>query len=192
MEYNKIFTQESIVYFCEIDKIQKTEIWKDVKGYEGLYQVSDLGRIKSLSVGKIRKGKIIKLNLPKRHYLVFNASKNGKQKLKKVHQAVAEAFLNHTPCGMELVVNHKNYIKTDNRAINLEIISNRANCHKKHLNVTSKYVGVCFVTQNQKYVAQIQIKGIRKHLGFFNREKDAHKAYQNALRQITNPQLSLF
>ena len=35
MEYNKIFTQESIVYFCEIDKIQKTEIWKDVKGYEG-------------------------------------------------------------------------------------------------------------------------------------------------------------
>ena len=62
MEYNKIFTQESIVYFCEIDKIQKTEIWKDVKGYECLYQVSDLGRIKSLPVGKIRKGKIITIN----------------------------------------------------------------------------------------------------------------------------------
>ena len=177
MEYYKILSLEDIVYFCEIEKIYKKEIWKPMKNYEGFYEVSDLGRVKSIIVNNLRKERIMKQHLPKRHYLVFKATKYGESKLKKTHQVVSEAFLNHTPCGMKLVINHKNFIKTDNRAVNLEITTNRANCHKKHLNVTSKYIGVCFVTRKQKFVAQIQINGKTKHLGFFNNEKYANDAY---------------
>lgn len=103
------------------------EIWKDVKGYEGLYQVSNLGRVCSLErqtydtvrkyIRKVRK-RILKQALPKLGYYSVQLTKNGKQKSFRVHVLVAAAFLpnpNNFP-----VINHKNAIKTDNRVENLE------------------------------------------------------------------------
>ena len=54
MDYHKNLGLEPIKYFCKIDNEIKTEQWKDVVGYEGLYQVSDLGRIKSLNYNKTK------------------------------------------------------------------------------------------------------------------------------------------
>ena len=91
------------------------EIWKPIKGYEGLYEVSNLGRVKSIRFGKER---ILKPGTDKRGYLHVVLSKNNKQKTHKVHRLVMEAFIPNTdnlPC-----VNHKDEDKTNNVDTNLE------------------------------------------------------------------------
>lgn len=90
------------------------EVWKDIKGYEGLYQVSNLGRIWS-----VRKQKYLSLRAKSTGYVeVILTAPNGKLKYERVHRLVALAFIdnpNNYP-----VVNHLNGIKDDNRAENLE------------------------------------------------------------------------
>lgn len=92
------------------------EIWKDIKGYAGLYQVSNFGRVRSLPrMGT--KGGLLKLLLSG-GYLAVNLYKNGKMKAMLVHRLVAIAFIPNPHNYSE--VNHKNEIKTDNRVENLE------------------------------------------------------------------------
>ena len=120
------------------------EVWKDIKGYEGLYQVSNLGRVKSLdrivyqknSFGNIQKniykGKILSLFEDKDGYLRVNLKKDKKMKQYGVHVLVANTFLNINKFKyMEyedlskidinrLQINHKNENKKDNCIDNLE------------------------------------------------------------------------
>jgi len=57
MDINSNLSLDNIIYLCEIDNIEKTEIWKEVPNYEGKYSVSDLGRVKSLKrIKKYRTG----------------------------------------------------------------------------------------------------------------------------------------
>lgn len=91
------------------------EIWKDIKGYEGLYQVSNWGRIKSIRFGKER---IMKLCPDRYGYLYIVLYKNNIKKAYRVHRLVAEAFIDNTdnlPC-----VNHKDENKQNNNVENLE------------------------------------------------------------------------
>lgn len=97
------------------------EVWKDVLGYEGMYQVSDLGRVRSLdrhtTNGRFLKGRLMKQRL-NQGYLKVKLCKNNKHECRSVHRLVAFAFIsnpNNYP-----VINHKNEIKTDNRVMNLE------------------------------------------------------------------------
>lgn len=70
------------------------EIWKDIKGYEGVYQVSNLGRIKSFPRrGTINSGKIIKSFLNKTGYYYVYLHKQGMRKILRLHRIVAEAFI---------------------------------------------------------------------------------------------------
>ena len=97
------------------------EKWKHIPGYEGFYQVSNLGRVRSLdriSSGKALRGKQIKIGMDPRGYCHFHASKNGTTRTIKVHQAVCWCFLRRDK--KRTNVNHKNGIKTDNRVSNLE------------------------------------------------------------------------
>lgn len=93
----------------------KKEIWKDILGYEGLYQVSNFGRVKSLKFGKER---ILKLTKDKDGYLIVNLYKNNKSKTFKVHRLVAEAFIPN-PDNLPQV-NHKDEDKSNNILSNLE------------------------------------------------------------------------
>lgn len=103
----------------------KDEIWRPVIGYEGRYEVSNLGRIKSLSRivdngysrRKIRE-RILSQNLSHSGYRFIVVTKDGKQHSLRVHRLVAMAFIKN-PHGYN-EVNHKNEIKTDNRVENLE------------------------------------------------------------------------
>lgn len=100
------------------------EIWKDIKGYEGLYQVSNFGNVKSLSNNFSRKEKILKLNNIK-GYLFVDLYKNGKVKHYKVHRLVAEHFIpnpDNKPC-----IDHINTNKTDNRVENLRWTTHKEN-----------------------------------------------------------------
>ena len=91
------------------------EEWRPVKDYEGLYEVSSLGRVKSLWLGKER---ILKLVANTNGYLRVQLYKDGKQQMKKVHRLVAEAFLEN-PLGLPQV-NHLDEVKTNNAVSNLE------------------------------------------------------------------------
>jgi hypothetical protein len=73
--------------------MEQIEQWKQLAGYEGLYQISSLGRIKSLGNGKYKKDKILTLTTNMNGYLYFSPSKNNIKKKYTVHRLVAEAFI---------------------------------------------------------------------------------------------------
>lgn len=113
------------------------EIWKPVKGFEGYYEVSNLGRVKSLSrkVEGVRYGKhyefiikerIVKLGVDNKGYFRYPFSKNGVTTTKKIHRVVAEAFLGDI---YDKEVDHINTIRTDNRVENLRIVTSKENCN---------------------------------------------------------------
>ena len=159
----------------------KEENWKDIPEYEGLYQVSDLGRVKSLKFGKER---VLKAGTNSSGYLMVVICKDKKQKTAMVHQLMAMAFLNHKPNGNTLVVDHINNVSTDNRLSNLQLISNRENTSKDKKGGSSKYVGVYWNKATKKWVAHIKINGKLKHLGYFEEEVEAHNAYQSKLNEV--------
>ena len=158
-----------------------SEIWKDIVDYEGLYQVSNLGRVKSF---KWNKDKILKGGIDLTGYYLVVLHKNRLRKTKRIHQLVSVAFLNHIPNGYELVVDHINDDKIDNRVENLQLVTQRENAYKKQGNYSSQYKGVCWHKQTKKWVAHITINGKLKHLGLFINEKDASNAYKNKLKNI--------
>ena len=104
------------------------EIWKDVKGFEGLYEVSDLGNIRSITrivsrgEGSIHiKGRSKLSTINNRGYLSLTLCKNGKYKHVVIHRLVAEAFIKNPE--QKLFTNHKDGNKLNNTAVNLEMIS---------------------------------------------------------------------
>lgn len=98
------------------------EIWCPIKGFEGLYEVSDKGRVKSIGYGKER---ILKPRRNTRGYLRVNIYKNGEQKTYLVHRLVAKTF---TPNPHNLPeVNHKDENKENNSVQNLEWCSEKYN-----------------------------------------------------------------
>jgi len=96
------------------------EIWKDIPNYEGMYQVSNLGRVKSLKFGKER---TLKPGLDGSGYCHIVLCKGGVQKDKYIHRLVLLTFVGES----ELQVNHKNGVKTDNRLENLEYCTQSEN-----------------------------------------------------------------
>lgn len=164
------------------------EIFRDIPGYEGNYQVSNLGRVKSLDrlVGsRSIKEKILKPNVSSRGYFCVNLCNEGKVKAKTVHQLVAMTFLNHTPDGYKLVVDHKDNDKLNNRLSNLQLISQRENTSKDK-NGTSKYTGVFWHKPSNKWVSQITVNGKSKRIGYFDLEEEAGMYYQDALKSLEN------
>lgn len=165
----------------------KGEIWKDIPDYEGYYQVSNYGRVKSLSRYQSRKERILKQQISPEGYLSVGLQVFKKNKRFQTHQLVAITFLNHKPCGHKRIVDHKDNISLNNRSDNLQIISNRENSSKdkKHIEKkTSKYVGVSWKTSRNKWRSVIYHNKKETHLGFFTSEEEAHKQYQKALEAI--------
>jgi hypothetical protein len=167
-----------------------SEIWKDIPNYEGYYQVSSIGNIRSVNrilkysngAVRIQKGKVMNRPMNQGYYYSF-LSKNNKTKSFRTHQLVASAFLGHVPCGLKIVVDHINNIKTDNRVENLQLITNRENIVKDTERGSSSHVGVIWCKKSKKWKASIRTPNIgRTHLGYFDDEKEASLYYQNALK----------
>lgn len=102
----------------------ENEIWKTIQDYPN-YQVSNMGRVKSLGNNKHRKEKILKSINSNTGYLFVILCKEGKVKFYNIHRLVAQAFipnLENLPC-----VDHINTIRTDNRVENLRWVTNQEN-----------------------------------------------------------------
>lgn len=157
------------------------EIFKDVPGYEGIYQVSNMGNVKSLKFGK---EKMLKPTKDTTGRLQVDFHLNKVRKNFKVHQLVAIVFLGHVPCGYKLVVDHINDNHLDNRVENLQIVTQRENACKTQGRYSSQYKGVNWRADCNKWAAKIKINNKSIHLGHFKNEYDAHLAYQNKLKEI--------
>lgn len=168
------------------------EEFRDVEGYEGLYQVSNLGRIKILQKEVLRNGKypfiskekIAKQSIDGYGYFVVTFSKDLKQKVFKVHKLVAINFLGHKPCKYEIVVDHINNNKSDNRLENLQLISQRENVNKDRGKESSKYIGVSWDKGVKKWRSQIYFNNKHFKIGWFSTEIEASNAYQNKLKEL--------
>lgn len=110
----------------------RNEVWRDIDGYAGLYQVSSLGRVRSLprlKVGRMGSkyyygGKMLTPSMGDK-YLVVLLYDRGRRIMRHVHRLVAETFIPNDD--HSLVVNHINEIKTDNRVCNLEWVTQKEN-----------------------------------------------------------------
>lgn len=155
------------------------EIWKDIKGYEGKYQISNLGRIKSLSrfinnckenslIGFYSKERIIKQSISKTGYYVCTLFKNGKGRTFKVHRLVAEAFIdnpNELP-----IINHRDGNKLNNSLDNLEW------CDYSHNNKEAYKQGL--KENNLKWLIECNKKK-RKRINQYDREGNFIKQWES-------------
>ncbi|MGQ7392163.1 NUMOD4 domain-containing protein [Streptococcus suis] len=123
--------------------LSEHEIWLDAVGYEGLYQVSNFGRIKSKHSKNTIEGRILKLTQNKRGYLQTIFFKNGLRKNILVHRVVAKAFIPKENDTDNLVVNHKDGNKINNCIENLEWVTQSQNVkHAYETGLSSKTVKI--------------------------------------------------
>lgn len=159
------------------------EEWKDIKGYEGLYQVSDHGRIYSC-----RRNILLKSHLTRKGYLIIDFYNKGERACKAVHCLVALHFIGDRPIinGERLSIDHKDEDKLNNHVSNLRYITNRKNSSRSinKKKTTSRYIGVSWDKEQRKWRAQIQINGNTERLGRFHCEHMAGKVYQERLNTL--------
>ena len=177
--------------------MNKDEIWKEVPNYEGHYEVSNRGNVRSMDRfvttknGRKRfyKGKVVKGDV-NNGYRRTSFSINSKTRTYKFSQLVAMAFLGHKPNGHSLVIDHVNGIRSDDRLENLRIVTKRENtseCFRSDRdNLSSSYTGVYWCNTKSKWVSGITYDGLSVNLGVFNDEHEAYRAYQKALGKIND------
>lgn len=143
------------------------EEWKDVVGYEGYYQVSNMGRVKSLKRVTnnqfCKQDYFLKQTKTNAGYLKVILIRNSKRTNKNIHRLVAETFIdnsNKLPC-----VNHKNGNKQDNRVENLEWVNFKQNIEHAIRNELKKSRGIKMYNPSTKETVSFIIrKDINKYL----------------------------
>lgn len=168
------------------------EEWKDVAGFEGLYQVSSTGRVKSLARRKYSsiylKGyceiiqRILVPIIDSNGYLYVNLHKDKTRHVKHIHHLMADAFLGGKPKSRQMVIDHKNNVRNDNRLENLQIISFRLNTSKDKIRTKNLPTGVS--KRGNSWVAGIFINGKNIHLGTSKTIEGAAKLYTDKSNQL--------
>lgn len=163
------------------------EIWKDIEGFEGRYQVSNLGRVMSLVTNHGKPQRKLKPQY-ERTYLYVNLSIKDKVHTKDVHRMVAKAFVPNPDT--KPMVNHIDGSKLNNNASNLEWVT----CSENHkhayasglrtsdgtvtglkLGRSSKYRNVCWDSDRKKWIASPKIDGKNSFSRRFDSEVEAAK-----------------
>lgn len=168
---------------------------KEIKGFgvlDGNYLVSECGRVfskdrsvNSYNYSYYKKGKELKSFLNKSGYKYVMLSVNSMRKNIPVHKLVANAFLNHIPCGYKLTIDHIDGNKENNHFLNLQEISSVSNV-RKHFLQTNKKIGVCFNKTHGLYQSRIAIDKKRYLISYFDKEQDAINSYKRVYECYIN------
>lgn len=154
-----------------------SEIWKDVIGYEGIYKVSNIGRVMS-----VKKGLIMKpfFNY---HYLQITLSKNGKRKKPTIHRLVMEAFVGIS----DFYIDHKDEDKLNNNINNLEYVEPRENLRRYHEGRRDLPIGVYRDKRSNGRLSVVcNFKEEIHYLGRFDSVDDAVNARIEYMEKILN------
>lgn len=185
--FSGIFTDSFHPLFgaLNFNKMEK-EIWKDIPNYKGLYQASNLGRVKSLRRKRANDSLILKERILKpaicghgyRCVVLYNH--NG-GKTHKVAQLVVSAFLNYKR-NKTSVIDHIDNVRTNDNLNNLQIITKRLNDSKDKKGCFSKYTGV--YRYNNKFCSKVKVNGKCVYLGSYDTEIEASNVYQNYIKTL--------
>ena len=139
------------------------EIWCPIKGYEGLYDVSDQGRVRSLKFGKER---ILKQLRTPKGYLLVGLRKNRERKMCKVHRLVAQAFIPNPDNLPE--VNHKDEDKENNSVQNLEWCDRKYNVNYGTRNDRCSKPVLQFTKDGEFVKEWKSTNDVQRNLGYFH------------------------
>jgi hypothetical protein len=151
------------------------EIWKDIQEYEGLYQVSNLGNVKSIHNSKTI---ILKPRKIKDGYLMVSLYKHNKPKNCQIHRLVAKHFLNNYDEKLE--VNHIDYNKENNTVDNLEMITRYDNVYD-YFHKNSK-TGIVGIDKCKGKYYRVRYKS--KYIGQFKTMQEAENALISARKEV--------
>ena len=163
----------------------KEEEWEDVIGYEGIYRISNQGRVVSLNFGKT---KIRKPSFHRDGYLKIILRKNKRYKTFMIARLVAQHFL--PDWDKSLQVDHINGVRTENHVDNLRMVTGSQNGRSfQKVRGKSKFRGVWWVKDRKKWRARITVDEKHKHLGYFDDEEEAARAWDaSAIENGYNPE----
>lgn len=150
------------------------ERWSLIEGYSLSYAISENGKVKSLSTGKI-----LKPAVNHKGYLIVQLCKNGERKNKRIHRLVAEAFLPNPDNLPE--VDHINGKRQDNNVLNLRWVSGSTNTRNREVcrKASSKYNGVHWNSKLGKWRVTIWFDRKTKFLGHYISETEAALTFNN-------------
>lgn len=152
------------------------EIWVPVKGYNGRYEVSNLGRVKNS-----KRGNVLNPTAKSNKYRKVTFYDSGKPNYVCVHRVVVESFLRDIK--RDEVVNHIDGDKLNNNLCNLEIVTCRENNTHGIMKSGRGLTGAVFDKRSKKWRPTIRINGKMIQLGSFDTPEDAHNAYMAALEK---------
>ena len=153
------------------------EIWKDVIGYEGIYKVSSLGRVKSFMFNR---EKILKNIISSNGYLYVNLFKDKKSSTKYIHHILFESFHNIKSCRIN-VIDHIDNNKLNNNLSNLQYITNRENSTKDKKSKTGHHN---IYLNSGSYLVRLRINNVKKSIGTFKNIEDAINHRNNFISSL--------
>ena len=155
-------------------------VWKWIKGYEGVYMISNRGCVKSFK--RYPSGRLLKPRADSGGYLYVGLHKDKKQINKLIHRLVAEAFLWDWDKSKD--VDHIDMNRLNNHVNNLRIASQSQN-QRNVISLkgsTSKYKNVHWSRRASKWKVQIKVNGKQKHIGYFISGEEAGRAADSAAK----------
>jgi hypothetical protein len=155
------------------------EIWRDIKNYEGIYQISNLGNVRNTKTLRI-----LKACTDSHGYKYVHLYRGGKSKYPRIHRLIALNFIpnnNNKPC-----VDHIDNDPSNNKLSNLRWSTISENNMNKSTNVrnTSGYKGVSFHKRRNKWQAYIKINGKMIYIGIYADMEDAKEARQIKAKEL--------
>ena len=164
----------------------KAEIFKDIPEWEGIYQVSNLGRVKSLARKWSPSESILTPAISRDRYLKVDLKANGRREQVEVSRLMALAFIDKNYVKNNLVCDHKDRNRQNNKLSNLRVVTQRENSQNKCNSKT--LIGAYKRQTSDRWKSAIYVNGKVQHIGDFDTAEEASQAYfamANLERKLT-------